>query len=76
MIAALAELRAALPPGVVLTDPDGLEKYRWDRALDPQAAPPLAAVRAESTEQVQTAMRWATAHRVPVVPRGAGSGLS
>ena len=76
VIAALAELTAALPPGVVLTDPDGLEKYRWDRALDPAAAPPLAAVRAESTEHVQTAMRWATAHRVPVVPRGAGSGLS
>ena len=28
------------------------------------------------TEDVQTVMRWATAHRVPVVPRGAGSGLS
>ncbi len=25
---------------------------------------------------MQTAVRWAAAHRVPVVPRGAGSGLS
>ena len=74
--AALTELHEAFPPGVVLTDPDGLEKYRWDRALDPLAAAPLAAVRAESTEHVQTAMRWATRHRMPVVPRGAGSGLS
>ncbi len=74
--AALAELTAALPPGVVLTDPDGLEKYRWDRALDPLAVPPMAAVRAECTEHVQITMRWATAHRIPVVPRGAGSGLS
>jgi glycolate oxidase len=72
----LRELTDSLPDGVVLTDPDGLEKYRWDRALDPAAAPPLAAVRAECTEHVQIAMRWATKHRVPVVPRGAGSGLS
>ena len=66
----------ALPPGVVLTDTDGLDKYRWDRALDPAAEQPLAAVRAESTEHVQVAVRWAARHRVPVVPRGAGTGLS
>src|SRR5258705_1196800 len=74
--AALSELVDSLPPGVVLRDPDGLAKYKWDRALDPDAAVPLAAVRAERTEHVQVALRWASAHRVPVVPRGAGSGLS
>jgi glycolate oxidase len=37
---------------------------------------PLAVVRAESSEHVQVAVRWAAEHRVPVVPRGAGSGLS
>ena len=31
----LASLEGALPAGVVLTDPDGLDAYRWDRALDP-----------------------------------------
>ena len=31
-------------------------------------------LRAEDAEQVQAAVRWAAAHRVPVVPRGAGSG--
>ncbi|WP_131786629.1 FAD-binding oxidoreductase [Protofrankia symbiont of Coriaria ruscifolia] len=76
MDAALAELVDELPDGVVVTDPDLLEKYRRDRAADPRAAMPLAAVRAESTEQVQTAVRWAARHRVPVVPRGAGTGLS
>ncbi len=74
--ALLAELVGEFPPGVVVTDPHALEKYRWDRALAPDAAPPMAAVRAECTEQVQVAMRWATEHRVPVVPRGAGTGLS
>ncbi len=33
-------------------------------------------VRAESAVDVQTAVRWAAAHRVPVVTRGAGSGLA
>ena len=70
------DLVDALPAGVVLTDADGLDKYRWDRALDPAAERPRAAVRAECTEHVQIAMRWAATHRVPVVPRGAGTGLS
>ncbi|WP_375483076.1 FAD-binding oxidoreductase [uncultured Jatrophihabitans sp.] len=72
----IQDLVDALPPGVVLADEDGLDKYRWDRALDPAAERPLAAVRAECTEHVQVAVRWAARHGVPVVPRGAGSGLS
>jgi glycolate oxidase len=72
----LAELVGALPAGVVATGPELLEKYRRDRAADPNAGTPLAAVRAETTEQVQTAVRWAARHRVPVVARGAGTGLS
>ena len=53
-----------------------MDKYRWDRANDPDAGVPLAVVRAGSTEDVQAAVRFAAAHGVPVVPRGAGSGLS
>ncbi|HEX6449712.1 MAG TPA: FAD-linked oxidase C-terminal domain-containing protein [Trebonia sp.] len=74
--AALDELAKSLPPGVLLRQPDRLDKYKWDRALDPNAATPLAAVRAERTEHMQTALRWASKHRVPVVPHRAGSGLS
>lgn len=72
----LDELVAALPDGVVTTDPSAIEKYRFDWSKDPDAGTPLAVVRAESAEQVQAAVRWAARHRVPVVPRGAGSGLS
>jgi len=72
----LAELTAALPVGVVVADPDAVEKYRHDFTRDPTAGHPLAVVRAEDAGQVQTAVRWAARHRVPVVPRGAGSGLS
>jgi len=70
------ELIAALPDGVVVTDPDVVEKYRHDWTHDPSAGRPVAVVRAENSGEVQTAMRWAAAHRVAVVPRGAGSGLS
>src|SRR5690349_25000906 len=60
----LDELRAQLPGDVVTDDPDRMEKYRRDRADDPCAGTPLAVVRAESTEHVQCALRWASRHRV------------
>ncbi|KAA1250066.1 FAD-binding protein [Mycobacterium simiae] len=72
----LAGLIAALPDGRVVTDPAVTDGYRHDRAVDPSAGKPLAVVRPRRTEEVQTVLRWATAHQVPVVTRGAGSGLS
>jgi glycolate oxidase len=72
----LADLAAELPDGTVVTDPDIVASYRQDRAADPSAGTPLAVVRPRRTEEVQTVLRWATAHRVPVVPRGMGTGLS
>ncbi len=72
----LEALIAELPEGMVITDPAVTDGYRQDRALDPSAGKPLAVVRPRRTEEVQTALRWAAAHRVPVVTRGAGSGLS
>jgi glycolate oxidase len=73
---ALDELLAALPAGVVVTDPAVVEPYRWDWSHDVTAGTPVAVVRARDAAEVQTTVRWAAAHRVPVVPRGAGSGLS
>jgi glycolate oxidase len=72
----IAELVEALPSGVVTTDPTAIEKYRFDWSKDPNAGTPDAVVRAEDATQVQEAVRWAARHGVPVVPRGAGSGLS
>lgn len=72
----VAALVAALPDGVVVTAPEAMEKYRYDWARDPDAGMPCAVVRAESAEHVQMAVRWAAAGGIPVVPRGAGSGLS
>ena len=72
----LAELVEALPEGAVITDPDVVEGYRFDWSRDPNAGTPVAVVRAEDAAQVQATVRWAAQHAVPVVPRGAGSGLS
>jgi len=72
----LDELVGALPADAVVTDPVLVENYRYDWARDPGAGVPLAVVRPRNTGEVQVAMRWASAHRIPVVPRGAGSGLS
>jgi len=75
-VSALPALVDELGAGVVVTDPEILASYRHDYAMDPDAGIPLAVVRPTSTEQVQAVLRWASAHRVPVVPRGAGTGLS
>ncbi len=72
----MADLIALLPPGTVLTDPDVLAGYRHDWARDPDAGTPLAVIRPTSTAEVAATLRWANENRVPVVPRGAGSGLS
>jgi glycolate oxidase len=72
----LAELVSLLPEGTVVTDPDIRASYRHDWARDPDAGIPCAVVRPRTTAEVQATMRWASAHEVAVVPRGAGSGLS
>ncbi len=72
----LDALAAALPPDALVTDPALMQNYRYDWARDPGAGMPLAVVRPRTTAEVQTALRWASEHRIAVVPRGAGSGLS
>ena len=66
----------ALLGDAVRTDPVSCENYRFDWSRDPTAGVPLAVVRPSDASEVQTAIQWAAEHRVPVVPRGAGSGLS
>ena len=73
---ALDELAGRLPAGVLTTDPDVAQAYRWDWSRDPGAGTPAGVVRPTDALQVQEVMRWATRHHVGVVPRGAGSGLS
>jgi glycolate oxidase len=74
--ASIDDLIAQLPEGAVVTDPATSDSYRYDSASFCVAGSPLAVVRPTTTEQVQTVLRWASSHRVPVVPQGARTGLS
>ena len=74
--AVLAACEAALFDRDVVTDPDRLPTYQRDRSTGSPAGEPFAVVFPRSTEQVSAVLAAAHEHRVPVVPRGAGSGLS
>jgi glycolate oxidase len=69
------KLRAALGDAVS-TNAAELEAARSDKSGQRTEHPPLAVITARSVEQVQAALRIAHEHGVPVVPRGAGSGLT
>jgi glycolate oxidase len=75
METALEQLAASLGDAVRV-DPVTCENYRFDWSRDPTAGIPIAVVRPVDAAEVQTAIRWAAEHQIPVVPRGAGSGLS
>jgi glycolate oxidase len=70
------QLRHALPAEALVTDPDRMESFRYDRAMFCPAGMPLAVVLARETAHVQAAVRIASEAGVPVVPQGARSGLS
>ncbi len=62
---------------VIHGDAEKLQPYSHDEVPDPEYAHmPDCVVRPESTEQIAAIMALATRHRIPVTPRGAGSGLS
>ncbi|NYJ05085.1 FAD-binding oxidoreductase [Petropleomorpha daqingensis] len=71
-----AELSAALGEQNVLTDPDVTASYARDQAMLAEAGTPATVVFARSTADVVAVMQIASRHGVPVVPRGAGSGLA
>ncbi|MEV6166966.1 FAD-linked oxidase C-terminal domain-containing protein [Streptomyces sp. NPDC051954] len=72
----LGLLARDLPPDRLTTDPAALAAHATDRSGTRPAGDPLAVVHARRTEDVTVTLRHAHALRVPVVPRGAGTGLS
>lgn len=71
------ELASVLGSGGIITeDSDVLENYSWDQAGRIWGHMPDAVVRPENTEQVSSVMKIASRYRIPVTPRGAGSGLN
>ena len=72
----LVDVGAELPQVRVLTDPTDRESYRLDETAYLEAGLPGAVAFPASTADVSGLLRLATRHRVAVVPRGAGTGLS
>ncbi len=74
----IAELERIVGAENVLAGPqqeEKLERYTHDEVVGLAAAPEVV-VLATSAQQVSEVMRLAQATRIPVTPRGAGSGLS
>jgi glycolate oxidase len=67
----LAELGEA-----VRTDREALDEARADRSGHVAPTFPLAVVEARTIADVQTTLRFASENGIPVVPRGAGTGLA
>lgn len=73
--ALLAELRAALPDLEILHEAEDLRPYECD-GLSAYRSTPMLVVLPEHVEQVQALLRLCHRMQVPVVARGAGTGLS
>jgi glycolate oxidase len=68
-------LRAILPATAVLSSDEALRPYECD-GLSAYRELPLAVVLPETVAQVQAVLKLCHARRIPVVARGAGTGLS
>jgi len=73
--AAIRSLRAAVGERNCFSEPEELRTYECDGLTSFKATPGVV-VLPGSTEQVAEVVKIARAHGLPVVPRGAGTGLS
>jgi glycolate oxidase len=69
-------LGRALPDSSLIWDPDVLAGISRDEAIWAAVGKPVAALRARSTSEVAAAVRACAELQIPIVPRGAGTGLS
>ena len=73
----LSGLRAALgEKASLISDPEITASYSKDQAPFAAHEPAALVLLAKSTEEVSQAVAYAHAHNIPVIARGAGSGLS
>ncbi len=70
----IQQLKQAIGEKYVYTDSERLEAYNFD-GTEYRFIPDLV-VEPETTEQISVLMKLASAYRIPVVPRGAATGLS
>jgi len=72
----VAALREIVGPDGVIDDADVLVAYQRDQAGLVDAGEAMAAVFPQTTAEVSAVLEFAHRERIPVVPRGAGSGLA
>ena len=73
----LKELRSILgSSSTLITDPDIAPTYSRDQALFADSGLPLCVLVARTTQEIAQTVKFANDHKIPVVARGAGSGLS
>jgi glycolate oxidase len=73
----LAELSKLLGTDAsLISDPDITTSYSRDQAPFASAAAPFAVLLARSASEISIALKYANENSIPVVTRGAGSGLS
>ena len=70
----IRDLKAVVGDMYVVHEPEDLIVFEYDGSVD--KALPLAVVLPSSTEEVCALVRLAGRHQVPVIARGAGTGLS
>ncbi|HXH23588.1 MAG TPA: FAD-linked oxidase C-terminal domain-containing protein [Dehalococcoidia bacterium] len=73
-VAAIEELKRALSPDRVLSEPGDLVVFEYDGTIE--RGVPQVVVFPDTVEEVSAAVRIAGKYGLPVVPRGAGTGLS
>ena len=73
-LAALSKLLGS--DASLISDPDITASYSRDQAPFASAAAPFAVLLARSAAEISVAMKYASENSIPVVTRGAGSGLS
>jgi glycolate oxidase len=73
-LAALSKLLG--PDASLISDPDITASYSRDQAPFASAAAPFAVLLAHSAAEISIALKYANENSIPVVTRGAGSGLS
>ena len=70
----LAELKAIIGDEYIYLSPDKLEKYDHDKT--DRRVTPDAVVEPFSSEQISVLMKLANKYKIPIVPRGTGTGLT
>jgi glycolate oxidase len=72
----VSELSEIVGPEHVIAAADLSDDYSHDEALSVEHQKPLCVVRPSSAEQVSKILRLCSEKRLPVTPRGSGTGLS